>query len=107
MTSKEMVGVVSEVSITAVLDLYVLKKKTDFYDQIMVAWNDAKIVCEGVCLCVCVLCVCVFVCVYCVFVCVYCVFICVCCVFVFVGGGGAGSICTVNPINNLAMVSVQ
>ena len=31
-------------SVEAVLDLYILKRKTDFYDQIMVAWNDARIV---------------------------------------------------------------
>ena len=31
-------------SVEAVLDLYILKQKTDFYDQIMVAWNDARIV---------------------------------------------------------------
>ncbi len=31
-------------SVEVVLDLYILKKKTDFYDQITVAWIDTKIV---------------------------------------------------------------
>ena len=37
-------SVATSSSVEVVLDLYILKKKTDFYDQIIVAWIDTKIV---------------------------------------------------------------